>query len=193
MSAAAPTTEATDDRLDVAQIYERYRRQLWLNLHRLGIPEGDLPDVLQEVLVVVHRRLDSYDGTARLTTWLYGICLRVASNHRRRLRRRREEPLDPQTSPSTDTHDPEHLVGQHRARARLLQVLDQLDAEKRAVFVMFELEGLGCAEIGDIVGAPVGTVHSRLHAARRAFAAALARLESRERHARQVVLRRVAT
>ena len=47
------------------------------------------------------------------------------------------------------------------------QALDKLDVVKRAAFVMFELEGMSCAEIADTMGLPVGTVYSRLHAARR--------------------------
>ena len=58
-------------------------------------------------------------------------------------------------------------------------MLDGLDLEKRAVFVMFELEQMPCAEIAELTGLPVGTVHSRLHAARQQFAEAAARFRRR--------------
>jgi RNA polymerase sigma-70 factor (ECF subfamily) len=65
----------------------------------------------------------------------------------------------------------ESSVSAREARVEVARALDGLDVEKRAVFVMFELEDLSCAEIAEIVGVPVGTVHSRLHAARAEFAA----------------------
>jgi RNA polymerase sigma-70 factor (ECF subfamily) len=59
-------------------------------------------------------------------------------------------------------------------------MLDALDLDKRAVFVMFEIEGMGCEEIASVLGIPVGTVYSRLHVARRDFEKALARHRARE-------------
>lgn len=56
-----------------------------------------------------------------------------------------------------------------QAAQQLNEILDSMELEKRAVFVMFEIEGLSCQEIGGIVGIPLGTVYSRLHAARRSF------------------------
>ena len=99
--------------------------------------------------------------------------------------------IDGQVSaPSARTHEsraPEALssasarfVNSRAARARLARVLDAMDADKRALLVMFEIEELPCDEIAAIVGAPVGTVWSRLHAARRQFEARLARLHARE-------------
>lgn len=148
----------------------------------MGIPEADLPDALQEVLCVVHRRLASFDGQCRITTWLFGICLRVAATLRRTQRRRREDPLDVElNSPAlVETNHPEKRALQSDAQRRLALALDALDPEKRAVFVMFELEGLGCAEIAALLGVPKGTVFSRLSHAREAFTAQLQRLEKRE-------------
>ena len=57
---------------------------VWRALRRLGVPERDLPDAAQDVFVVVHRRLGEFDGGSRVSTWLYAICLRVASDRRRR-------------------------------------------------------------------------------------------------------------
>ena len=169
--------------LDVAAIYAEHAQFLWKSLYRMGIPEADLADQLQEVLLVVHRRLDSYDRSCRLTTWLFGICLRVAATARRTRRRRREEPMDP-TAPGhmlVESTNPEQNVLARDARRRLDVALDSLEPEKRAVLVMFELEGLGCSEIGELLGVPKGTVFSRLSSARQAFLAALQRLEKRER------------
>ena len=55
-----------------------------------------------------------------------------------------------------------------------------MDIERRALFVMFELDEMSCEEIAEVLGVPVGTVHSRLHAARKEFQAALTRFSARE-------------
>ena len=170
--------------LDVAAIYAEHGQFLWKSLSRAGVPDGDLPDALQEVLLVVHRRGDSFDGRSRLTTWLFGICLRVASTTRRRNRRRREEMMDPSKREhrQVEASTPEQLALAHDAKRRLSEALDRLDPEKRAVLVMFELEGSSCAEIAELMGIPKGTVFSRLASARETFLLALQRLETRDQH-----------
>lgn len=163
----------------LAEIYAQHSEFLWKSLYRLGVPEADLPDVLQEVLLVVHRRLDSFDASCRLTTWLFGICLRVTATARRTVRRRREQPLDEsaQEPMLSDSPSPEDLMVARDAKQRLNAALDCLEPDKRAVFVMFELEGIACAEIAEMLGVPKGTVFSRLASARNSFLQALARLD----------------
>lgn len=168
--------------LDVAVIYAQHAEFLWKNLHRMGVRDADLPDAMQEVLLVVHRRLASFDGSSKLTTWLFGVCLRVASTMRRGLSRRRETPLtaSDHALDLVDDNDPERLLSSFDARRRLALALDKLDPEKRALLVLFELEEVPCAELSELLGVPVGTVHSRLHAARQLFQQALSRLDIRE-------------
>ena len=171
--------------LDVRAIHDAHADFVWATLQRFGVREADLEDMLQEVFVVVHRRLDSYDGSARVTTWLYGIAMRVAAAHRRRAHVRRERPTEelPEDG-GIDAHAPpvtaEELAALQQARGRLEAILDSMDLERRAVFMMFEIEEMSCEEIAQIVGAPVGTVYSRLHKARKEFEAALVRLRARD-------------
>jgi RNA polymerase sigma-70 factor (ECF subfamily) len=174
--------DCSSNPLDVAQIYAKYAPLLWRSLQRTGVPEADLPDALQEVLLVAHRRLASFDGQSKLTTWLFGICLRVAATQRRARRRRREESLDQRAAPPAlvETDHPEQQALARDARRRLEAALDGLDPEKRAVFVMFEIEGMACAEIAELLGVPKGTVFSRLAHARRAFLERLERMDKRE-------------
>jgi RNA polymerase sigma-70 factor, ECF subfamily len=173
----------TEPRLDVAAVYANNAQFLWRSLYRMGVPEADLPDALQEVLLVVHRRLDSFDASCQLTTWLFGICLRVAATARRTRRRRREEPMDSSTTTNrlVETNDPEQLTLAREARRRLDLALDSLGPEKRAVLVMFEIEGISCNEIAELLGVPKGTVFSRLANARQNFLHTLQRIEARER------------
>lgn len=154
------------------EVHAAHADFVWATLHRLGVPRGERADVMQEVFLVVHRRIDSFDGSSKVTTWLFGICLRVVSAWRRRHRRRPEAPA----AEATELHDgrtPEAEAETREARAEVHRALDLMDLEKRAVFVMFELEDLPCAEIAAVMGVPVGTVHSRLYAARAAFADAV--------------------
>lgn len=145
---------------------------VWRSLARLGVREADLPDVLQEVFLTVHQKLHTLDRSSRVTTWLFAICTRKASHYRRSRARRRADAHD-QVDEGATREDaaltPEEQAALRLARERLNVILDTLHPTKRAVFVMFELEGLSCAEIGDTLGIPEGTVRSRLFHARRHF------------------------
>lgn len=134
-------------------------------LRNLGVGDADLPDALQEVFLVVHRKLSGFRGESAVRTWIYGICLRVAAAHRRRPFRGHEVELD-EGVPATDA-TPHEAAERRQALARLDAALDRLDDDKRAVFVLYELEELTLAEVASAVGAPVPTVYSRLLAARK--------------------------
>jgi RNA polymerase sigma-70 factor, ECF subfamily len=89
--------------LNVTQLHDEYADFVWRSLQRLGVTPISLEDALQDVFVVVHRKLNSYDGTCKLSTWLFGICLRVASAYRRRAYLRHEV-----TSLGTEAKDETH-------------------------------------------------------------------------------------
>jgi len=178
-ASAKATPAGTTSELDLLTIHAEHADFVWLTLQRLGVREADVEDLLQEVFVVVHRRLDTFDGArSRVTTWLYGICVRVASGHRRLAFHRREQLGDVPDAPDRAA-TPEEAVVAQQAQARLRAVLDAMDLERRALFVMFEIDELPCEAIAEILGVPVGTVYSRLHAARKEFEAALRRVEAR--------------
>lgn len=167
--------------LDVAHVYEENAAFVWASLQRLGVRDSDLEDVLQEVFVVVHKRIATFDGSSKVTTWLFGICMRVASAYRRRGFRRNETCVaDPPES--VDARSPEADLAARESRRRLEALLDELDLDKRAVFVMFEIDELSCDDIAELLDVPVGTVYSRLHAARKDFQKALARMHARDAH-----------
>jgi RNA polymerase sigma-70 factor (ECF subfamily) len=167
-ASTAPTLEA---------LYAAHAAFVWRSLFRLGVRSGDLEDMLQEVFVVVHRRLDRFDPTHKPTTWLFGICLRVASDYRRRRRRKPEAPLPEGGAELTVSTaiNPEQEAVAREAQARVELALDAMSEEKRAVFVLYELERMSCGEIAELLGVRVGTIHSRLHAARAEFRAAFDR------------------
>ena len=147
-----------------AEIFRDHAPFLWRAAVGLGVPESDADDLCQEVMLVVHRKLPAFDGRA-LKSWLYGICLRVCSDYRRSARVRRERPTDQLPDSALPPTQPEE-VDARRAELRLRRTLDQLDDDKRAVFVLFEIEQLTLREIAEATDTPLQTVYSRLQAAR---------------------------
>jgi RNA polymerase sigma-70 factor (ECF subfamily) len=174
--AAADAPAPPRTRADFETIYREHFRFVWRTVRRLGIEGALVDDVVQEVFVVVHRRLGDFEGRSAAKTWLYGIVRRVVADHRRTMRRKplgtapEGEVLDAASAPEAG---PEASAEQAE-RVRLLhRLLSGLDEAKREVFVLAELEGLTLAEIAEAIGANVNTVASRLRAARREFEAAL--------------------
>ena len=146
-------------------------------LARLGVRPADLDDLVQEVFLVAHRHGGFTPDRGRATTWLAHIATRVASNARRTLRRRHEEQddeaLTEHRSPGADPHQSAETT---ESLARVERALGALEIEQRAIFVLFEVEGESCEAIALGLGVPVGTVHSRLHKARKDFQRAFERL-----------------
>ncbi|MEM9187926.1 MAG: RNA polymerase sigma factor [Myxococcota bacterium] len=177
---ALPSIRQGTGKRDVVSMHRAHASFVWSTLFRLGVAERDLPDMLQEVFLVVHRRLPSLAVDASERSWLFGIATRVTKNYRKRAHRRRERPMsDP---PEVVAHgDPERRAIEIRRAAEARRILDRLDATQRVVFVMFEVEGFRCREIAEMLDVPVGTVHSRLHAARARVARALAHSQRREK------------
>ncbi|NOU31259.1 MAG: RNA polymerase sigma factor [Polyangiaceae bacterium] len=157
------------DALDLRAIHAAHGELVWLSLQRLGAPAAAVDDLFQEVFLVVHRQLPTFEGRSKITTWLFGICVRVVSSYRKRAHVRRETPLDDAELSDDGAASPEVQLDQEQMRAHLERVLDGMDPTRRATFVMFEIEGLSCDEIAEMSDVPVGTVYSRLHAARKDF------------------------
>lgn len=162
--------------IDFEALYRAHFGFVWRALVRLGVPERDVADACQDVFVVVHEKLGRLDPRSRLTTFLYAVCLRVASDRRRRAAHRYEV-LGEEREPHVDVEPP---VLSDR-RALLAYALDQMPLEQRAVFTLYELEGMTGDEIATLLDVPVATVHSRLRLARDAFRLALRRAAARER------------
>jgi RNA polymerase sigma-70 factor (ECF subfamily) len=160
--------------LSFDELFEAYATFVWRVLGRLGVASSDLADTSQEVFLVVHRRLHDFEGRSSVKSWIYGICIRVAAAWRRKPHRAHERALDESAlENATDSQDEE--LEQRRAREKLAQVLERLDEDKRAVFVLYELEELTMPQVAEALGCPLTTAYSRLHAARKTVRAAFAR------------------
>ena len=157
--------------IDVAELYDAHAEFVWRSLHRLGVRHADLADLLQDVFVTLHRRRSELRASSPRGL-LWTIAVGCARNYRRRAHHGSES-LRASPPDVGAASDPERALLQARERERGRRLLESLDPEKRAVFVMFEVEGLSGREIASRIGVPLGTVHSRLHAARRELKAAL--------------------
>jgi RNA polymerase sigma-70 factor (ECF subfamily) len=165
-------TSAADapSRLDAAALFREYAPFVAGFVRRLGVPEAEVDDTVQEVFVVAHRRGGYVPGPAKPRTWLAQIAVNVSSVTRRSLRRRRTEADEEAVAKAgAEGSSPFEMAATAQALTRVQRALDAMDLEHRAVFVLFELVGESCEEIARALGVPVGTVHSRLHTARARF------------------------
>lgn len=167
--------------MELEQVYRDQFRFVWRVLHGMGVPDRDVPDAVQDVFMVVHRKLAEFEGRSALRSWIYGICLRVASNRRKSAftRRERLEPLDLET-PTGDPSPSQQAETRQLTEVAAL-ILERVPEEQRAVFVLFEMEGMVSEDIAELLEIPLGTVYSRLRRAREAFRREVQRLGARER------------
>jgi RNA polymerase sigma-70 factor, ECF subfamily len=151
------------------QLFETEYVYVCRALCRLGVKSGDVPDVAQELFMLVHRELPSFDTARAVRPWLFAFAVRLASNHRR-LARHRTSDAD---TALTDLGDHIAPSERHHARDMVLRALERLDEDKRTVLVLHDLEGFEAKEVAEMTGALVNTVYSRLRLARTAFRTAL--------------------
>jgi RNA polymerase sigma factor (sigma-70 family) len=148
------------------QVYREHHAFVWRCARRMGVPIGDLDDVLQDTFVAAYRRFDSWDREVKATTWLFGILRNVMRNRVRGLHRhqRRIDALTMHAAAPVES-------GERMLAGELLRdFVARLDDDKRAVFVLAELEGMTGSEIAEILAINANTASSRLRAARQAFA-----------------------
>ena len=174
----APAAPAAPQAHEFEVVYEQHFDFVWRSLRRLGVRDALLDDAAQDVFVVVHKRLGEFEGRSSLKTWLFGVALRVARNYRRTAQRRDAESL-PENVVDTHSPGPHEVTAQAEAVRTLHALLDALSDERRAVFVMMELEQMSAPEVADALGVNLNTVYSRLRKARSEFETALARHRAR--------------
>src|SRR6185436_2820377 len=163
-------------------VYDEYFDFVWRSLRRLGVREADAMDATQSVFLTIHLRLASFEGRSQLRTWIFGICMRVASDHRRSAPVRREvitDHIDLKRGATGHDVDPLVRAESRQAAAIAEAILNQLPEEQRVAFVLFELEEMSAEEIATLVDAPVGTIRSRLRLAREALHREAKRLAAR--------------
>jgi RNA polymerase sigma-70 factor, ECF subfamily len=156
-------------------VYHSYASFVWRNARRLGVSFGAVEDVMQEVFLVVHRRLPEFEERTSVRAWLSAILIRVVRAHRRNARLKggasEGAPPSPEPDSLTDTRSPSPLEAAERDEAveELYAILSRMNEERREVLVLSELEELTAPEIAQALQVNVNTVSWRLRTARQEF------------------------
>jgi RNA polymerase sigma-70 factor, ECF subfamily len=163
--AAAPQT--------FAQLYAEHFAFVWRSARRLGVPLAAVDDVVQDVFLVAHRKLAAFEGRSSVRTWLFGIARKVARDYRPNAAHEPRE-LNTDVLPTADSGP--LALAQRAESARLLQaMLDELEEDRRAAFILVDLEELSVPEAAAALAVNVNTLYSRVRAARQDLSEALAR------------------
>jgi len=163
------------------QIYAAWYDDVSRWIRAMGGPEAEREDLVQDVFVVVHRRLEDFDGQ-NLAGWLYQIARRRVRDFRRLLWVKnlitRRSPL-PEGLALIGPSPVEDLETKEK-RLLLETLLAKLNESERAALILFEVEGYSGQQIAAIQEVPINTVWARIHKARRKLQQSLERIEMRE-------------
>ncbi len=162
----------------LAAIYREHHAFVWRSLRCLGVVDSAIDDAVQDVFVVVHRRLHQFEERSSLRTWLYQIARRIAWKYRQRASRDAARSFElPELA---DGPNLDEAVARAQALEILRAFVDGLDQDKAAVFVLTEFGGLEGHEIARSLDVNVNTVHARLRAARTQLGRMVQRLQARD-------------
>ncbi len=166
-------------------LVNRYESKVYRLAMRMLRHQQDAEDALQESFLQVYRGLKSFEGRSNFSTWLFRLATNVCLM---KIRHRGTEPTGmvpledflPQheegNQPSLQEwpEKPEEILLTKESREKMMEALDQLPADYRAVFILRDIEGFSNAEAGEALGISVAAVKSRLHRARIALRGMLA-------------------
>ena len=155
-------------------LYDAYLRRVAAQIGRIMGPGPEVEDVIQKVFIQVHRSLPSFKGDAKFSTWLYRVTWNVTVSHMRRRAPTVDLPSLKQFACSKEQWG--KLEAREQLRT-LYAAIDDLPADYREAFVLFELEGHSLNEIADKTGDSINTVASRVRRSRERLRALLERTE----------------
>ena len=147
------------------ELYRCYHPRLTRFLDRVTRRPSLVEELLNDTMLVVWNRADSYNGRSKLSTWIFAIAYRKALKALQGLDEAVEDPQADQRAASGP--GPEQQAGQGELRVVLARAMDELSAEHRAVVDLTYFHGIGYREIAQIVECPVDTVKTRMFYARR--------------------------
>jgi len=164
---------AAGDLRSFEALYRLYRPRLSRFLERVIRRPAITEEVLDDTMLVVWDRADRYNGSSKVSTWVFAIAYRKALKALQKF----DEPIDDGPAcPGVDgALGPEQQAGLCELRDVLIRALDGLSAEHRAVVDLTYFHGLGYREIARIVACPVDTVKTRMFHARRKLRTVLAK------------------
>ena len=163
-------------------VYAQHFAFVWRSALALGVHRNDIDDVVQDVFLVVHKKLDAFENRSSLRTWVAGIMLNITREYRRSHRYARGATELSEDIPSLDP-TPDALAAQCAATRIFSQIFEWLSEEQRIVFALSELEEMTAPDIATALNINVNTVYSRLRLARREVDRQLSRLRMAEQRA----------
>jgi RNA polymerase sigma-70 factor (ECF subfamily) len=153
------------DRSAFEELYKIYHPRLTRFLFNLLRRPPLVEDVLNETMMVVWERADSFSGASKLSTWIFAIGFRKAM---KALRRQDEAVEDTNADQRVSLQaTPEEAFGQHRMHGLLMRAISELSPAHRAVVDLTYFHEIGYREIARILECPVDTVKTRMFHARR--------------------------
>ncbi len=177
MTDSAETRRKASAAADFRQLYDAHFQLVWRALRRLGVHGSDMMDLTQRVFMIAFMKLPQFEGRSTISTWLYAICYRVASEHWRSPAARNEVPTDPENLAESPAEAKSESTDVALARhVEVERILAKLSKEQRVVFLLYEVDEFSGAEIASILNVSVGTVRSRLRHARAIFRREVRRL-----------------
>jgi RNA polymerase sigma-70 factor (ECF subfamily) len=165
---------------EITELYSSHWQRVRRWVTRLGGPTIDVEDTVQDVFLAAYQQRTRFRGDSRLSTWLYGISIRVVSKARRSARSRASlARCAVEMAGDFASHSPTPIdqLEQRQTRALVHEVLDRLQVRHRNVLNLYAMEGRSGEEIARITGQSPATVWVQLHRARAAFARQLESLE----------------
>ncbi len=153
----------------LGELYDRYREPVRRFVARATSDAEDVDDLVHATFLAAAKSAGRYDGRPSCCAWLIGIAAQLVRRRRQSLGRFLAVLSSLRVTRAT-AHDPGRTL---QARSDVDRALVRISAAKRITLLMAEVEGLSCAEIAAALGIPIGTVWTRLHAARRELRQAL--------------------
>jgi RNA polymerase sigma-70 factor, ECF subfamily len=154
------------------ELVRRYQDRLFNVAFRVVQHPDDAADVVQDVFLNAYQSLSSFKGDSEFFTWLYRIAFNSAISFKRRRRVTltldNQRPTQAAIEPVDRSTETSPAAGMERSDDErvLADAIAKLSSEHRTVLVLKELDGLKYEEIAEVIGAPIGTIRSRLHRAR---------------------------
>ncbi len=164
-----------------AEMIARHQDRLWRVALRMMRDPNDAADALQDAYLSAFRRVGTFRGDARVTTWLHRVVVNACLDRLRRQQvRAREQPLpdDPDRAAALGTTAPADPLEVEESRVDVETALAQLNVDQRAALILVDMEGYAVEEAAEILGCAPGTVKSRCARGRARLLPLLAHLSS---------------
>ena len=149
----------------------KYQQRIYASMLGMLGNRHDAEDVTQETFLTAFRKLDQFERRSSFYTWLHRIAFNSAIDLQRRKKRTRNQFASGDMTETVEPKEqqlvsPASIVMTKETVCQVQLALSRLDEERRNIIVLRDLQGIDYAEIGIMLGIPLGTVRSRLHRAR---------------------------